>query len=158
MTSRILAITALLAGCVGSETTSRAVAPVATAEPTAAAVARGSSGVPASSASVGAHPHAQLVVTRAQGVPAKQLQTIFTRALGPLERCLPGAGGLLELRVTTRNGALDVSAAPGASIDPTARECAAAALEKVYLQETASHAGGPAVPPSGFTSLVTVRW
>jgi hypothetical protein len=53
---------------------------------------------------------------------------------------------------------LHVTAQPGTSLDPTQRSCAVEALTRAFGTETASNVGGPAVPPSGFTSLLTVRW
>jgi hypothetical protein len=99
-----------------------------------------------------------LTVTRAEGLPAERLRAIFAPALVSLERCLPGKGGTLEVSVWRSAGALHVRVEPGASLDPTARRCAAAALSAVYYQETASAVGGPAVPPPGFSSLLTVSW
>jgi hypothetical protein len=69
-----------------------------------------------------------------------------------------GSTGKIDLRVTSRDGRLDVAVVPAASLNPSVRECTSEALSSVYLRETASNTGGVSVPPSGFTSLLTVSW
>ena len=60
-----------------------------------------------------------------------------------------------EARVERRLAAI---LAKGATLDPTAHRCVLEALSTVDLPDTAANAGGPAVPPSGFTSLITLSW
>lgn len=104
-------------------------------------------------------PRAKVQVVRAEGLPPERVSAIFGPAAAPIEHCMPaGSRGKIEVRVQSRGGALDVAVVPGASLDPRARACALDALSSVYLEETATNAGTPAVPPSGFTSLLMVSW
>jgi hypothetical protein len=103
-------------------------------------------------------PPARLEVERVEGVASARLHALLEPALERARQCLPGRGGKLHIRVTSRESRLVVSAEPGHSLDPTARACVLEALTTVSLEETASNAGGPGVPPSNFTSLVTVSW
>lgn len=64
-----------------------------------------------------------------------------------------GGGGKIDVRVGTRG----LTATPGPSLDPRDKDCAFDALSPVPLNETAS-VGAPGIPPSGFTSLITVAW
>ena len=106
----------------------------------------------------GPAPLPRLQVTQAENIPSERVQTLFRPALSPLQHCFPGSSGKVVIRLTTVKGALAVGFEPSASLDPTMRSCATDALTKVYVQETGSNVGGPAVPPSGFTSLITVSW
>jgi hypothetical protein len=47
---------------------------------------------------------------------------------------------------------------PGQSLDPTTGHCALEALSTIDLEPTGGNVGGPTVPPSGFTSLITISW
>jgi hypothetical protein len=157
MRIRSLALILLLsnASCARHDERSRTDA----AHPTAAKVAAPSrleleTGPPSSASST----PARLEVTQAQGLPAERIQTLLAPAAEPLHRCMSGRTGKITLRVTSRNGALAVSVEPGVSLGDAARTCAFDALSTVVLEETGSNAGGPGIPPSGFTSLVTVSW
>jgi hypothetical protein len=87
------------------------------------------------------------------------MHAILKPALESVRRCVgDDGGGKLNIQLTNRSGALEVVVEPGQSLDPTARACVLEALTSVYLEQTGSNAGGPAVPPSGFTSMVTVSW
>lgn len=101
---------------------------------------------------------AELEVTETTGLPPEQVHAIFEPAAEPLARCLPGQSGKINVRVQGATGALHVFLDPSVSLDERARECAASTLSQVYLEQTGSNAGGPDVPPSGFTSILTVSW
>jgi hypothetical protein len=105
-----------------------------------------------------AAPRARVEVTSAEGVPLDTAQVMAERARKPLLECLSGTDQTLELRVTRENGVVHVDAERGASLDPRQRACAQAVLREVYLPPTASNVGFPDVPPSSFTSHLTIRW
>jgi hypothetical protein len=100
----------------------------------------------------------RLEVERSEGASNERVRRLFSRAPQPLAPCLPAGGGKLHLRVTSIDGRLHIDLEPGSSLDPRTRECALEALEAVYLEETGSNTGGPAVPPPHFTSDVTLSW
>lgn len=93
-----------------------------------------------------------------EGTPPSGESELLARAVAPLRHCLPESGGKLSVRVTRTSGTLRVTFEPDASLDPFARACATDALLRVYEEETASNVGGPAVPATGFTSLLVVSW
>lgn len=101
---------------------------------------------------------ARLRVDDAEGVPRERVEKIFARAPIAVQRCAHGTEGKISLRVSTRDGALHVDVLPGAALDQSTLDCARDALRAIYDEENASTAGGPNVPPSGFTSIVTVSW
>jgi len=100
----------------------------------------------------------RLEVRQSEGLPPESVQTMFRPAVEPLQHCMTTAGGKVNLRVTSKDGVLRVKVEPAASLDPTARECALEALTTVYLEQTASNAGGVSIPPTSFTSLLTLSW
>jgi hypothetical protein len=100
----------------------------------------------------------QIEVQQVEGATATELRSILRPALEPVRRCVAGSGGKLEVQLTNRRGALEVDARLGESLDPALRSCVLAALTTVYLEASGSNAGGPGVPASSFTSLVTVSW
>jgi hypothetical protein len=99
-----------------------------------------------------------LEIEQVEGATASELRAIFQPALEPVRRCLAGSAGKLNVRLTNRSGGLEISVAPGESLSPTARACVLEALTAVYLEATGANVGGPGLPPSGFTSLVSVSW
>lgn len=103
-------------------------------------------------------PAPRLDATETEGASPEKVRAIFQPAAEALHRCSRGQTGKLTMRVTNRAGTLQVDAQPGASLDPTLRACAQDALSAVWLEETGSNVGGPAVPPPGFVSLITVTW
>jgi hypothetical protein len=100
--------------------------------------------------------HGELMVTDAQGRSAEEISAIFAPAVEPMHRCAPGSGGKINIRVERREGSLHLSVEPGASLDPTARECVLDALAVVELDETGANTG--VTRPSGFTSILSVSW
>lgn len=101
----------------------------------------------------------RLEVREAEGLPPERVQTIFRPAVEPLKHCLTrSAAGKINLRVTSTDGVLKLRVEPAASLDPTARECALEALTTVYLEQTGSNVGGVSIPPSNFTSMLTLSW
>lgn len=100
----------------------------------------------------------RMEATETVGLPPQQVQSMFRSAAEPIQRCAPGSSGKITVRVLRVDGALRVEAAPGASLDPVVQRCILDALSSVPLSETGSNVGGPAVPPPGFVSHVTVSW
>lgn len=86
------------------------------------------------------------------------MQSIFAPAVESLARCFPGTGGKITVHVTTKNGRFHVDIDPSAILDASSRACAESVLANVYREQTGENGGGPEVPPSGFTSLVTFVW
>ena len=99
-----------------------------------------------------------LEVTKAQGGLDNESSAAVEAARPHLEHCHPGSGGKIAVQVTKQARATYMSVVPGESLDPTAGHCVLEALSTVDLPETGSNVGGPAVKPSGFTSLITVSW
>jgi hypothetical protein len=93
-----------------------------------------------------------------EGRRRDRVTAALAAARSDLRRCTGGRGGVLVVRVVEGPTGFAVDAAPGSSLDPNARACAVAALSRTFATETGSNAGGPAIPPSGFTSHFTVRW
>jgi len=99
-----------------------------------------------------------LEVTKAQGGLDSESSAAIEAARPHLEHCHPGSGGKVAVQVTKQARATYMSIVPGESLDPTQGHCVLEALSTVDLPETAGNVGGPAVKPSGFTSLITVSW
>lgn len=100
----------------------------------------------------------QVSATHTTGASADDVSTMFRTAGEPVRRCVGGGSGKITFRVTNQDGVLHVTPEPAASLDPRAQACAMDALSAIWLEETGSNVGGPAVPPPGFVSLVTVAW
>jgi hypothetical protein len=100
----------------------------------------------------------RLEVTRATGGLDSESSSAVEAARPHLEHCHPGGGGKIAVQITKHERATYMSIVPGESLDPTAGHCVLEALSTVDLPETGSNVGGPAVKPSGFTSLITISW
>jgi len=79
-----------------------------------------------------------------------------------IEHCRGATGGKLTVRVQRAPGGKVVfDAAPGTSLDPRERTCVLDALNSLYKEgnsTTTPWTGGSALPPTGFTSLLTIEW
>jgi hypothetical protein len=77
-----------------------------------------------------------------------------------VEHCRSTAGGKLVVRVqrTAPNGKLAFDLAPSSSLDPLEKKCVLDALSKLDIDESSTAWAGLNVPPTGFTSLLTVEW
>jgi hypothetical protein len=100
----------------------------------------------------------RLQVTKAQGGLDSESSAAIEAARPHLEHCHPGSGGKIAVQVTKQARATYMSVVPGESLDPTEGHCVLEALSTVDLPETGGNVGGPAVKPSGFTSLITISW
>jgi hypothetical protein len=117
--------------------------------------------VPSASAlpsEAGAGGRVQVVVKRAAGALDTESSAAFQAAGPHLEHCHPGNAGKVEVRITKQDRATHLHIEPGASLDPVEGHCVLEALSTVDLEETGGNVGGPAVKPSGFTSLITISW
>ncbi len=109
-------------------------------------------------ADVRANAPPRVEVVRSEGLTPARLDAMSSAARRSLQHCPATNGGALVVALSSDAQGLHVTVAPGTSLDPTARSCAVEALTRTFGTETASNVGGPAVPPTGFTSLLTIRW
>jgi hypothetical protein len=108
----------------------------------------------------------QPLVTRTERVrietepgAATPLEAALQPARERVARCLPTSSGKLEIVVTRyQGGSVQLSIAPSASLDPTARDCVLEALSTVDIEQAGGSVGGPAIPPTGYTSLIRISW
>jgi hypothetical protein len=100
----------------------------------------------------------QLAVTEASGLDPGALAKVYGAARESLAHCHQPGGGTVHVRIVRQGTSLHMHIEAGATLDPTAHRCVLESLSTVELPDTASNGGGPAVPPSGFTSLLTLSW
>jgi len=100
----------------------------------------------------------QLTVSEALGLDPAIVGQVYGQARESLGHCHQPGGGTVHVSVVKRGASLQMHIEPGATLDPLAHRCVLEALSTVELPDTAANAGGPAVPPSGFTSLITLTW
>lgn len=105
-------------------------------------------------------PPPKLDVAEVEGVTTTQLHSLLTPLAANLQQCAPVAGGKIKFRIARVEGALKVVVLPGGSLNvgEDGARCVLSALTPLKLEDTGSNVGGPRVPVSGFTSLVTVSW
>ncbi len=76
-----------------------------------------------------------------------------------VEHCRSTTGGKLVVRVQRApNAKLAFDVAPSSSLDPLERKCVLDALSKLDIDDSSTAWSGFNLPPTGFTSLVTVEW
>ena len=77
-----------------------------------------------------------------------------------IEACRGSSGGKVRIRIVhAPAGGFTFRVLPGSSLDPTERECILDALST--LNETGTSTGtfqGTSIPPTGFTSQLTVEF
>jgi hypothetical protein len=100
----------------------------------------------------------QLTVTETKGMDPAAVGKIYGAATESLGHCHQPGGGTVHVTVVKTGTTLHLHVEPGATLDPRAHDCVLEALSTVDLTETGGNVGGPAVPPSGFTSLLTLSW
>jgi hypothetical protein len=142
----------VLAACAGGAAASSA--PAASLPPGEAPAL--SANAPSNPADAGAR--VRLEVKRDTGGLDDASNAAMQAARPNLEHCHPGTAGKIEVRLTQRDRATQLHIQPGASLNPIEGHCVLEALSTVDLGETAGNVGGPAVKPSGFTSLITISW
>jgi hypothetical protein len=100
----------------------------------------------------------RLSVTDPVGCDAAQIEALVAPVRARLEGCRGVAGGKVRIRVSRASGTLSFDVEPGASLDPTERRCVLEALGSIHDAASARLSTGASVPPTGFTSLLTVEW
>ena len=94
--------------------------------------------------------------------PPPSLSAESTASLIELQDVSVGYGDRLVLEhvnLTVPRGKVAFEVAPGTSLDPTERKCALDALNSLQTSESSTlSTGGASVPPSGFSSLMTIEW
>ena len=105
-------------------------------------------------------PRCRLTVTETENCQPHDVEALVAPVRSRLERCRGSSGGKLLVRVRKLpGGRLAFDVAPGTSLDPTERKCALDALNSLPQSESSTAwTGGPSIPPSGFSSLLTVEW
>lgn len=170
----LAALAATLVGVVGACTprppTSPPVVTAAASDagaPGARAAATDASPAPAPASSVvegppPPAPRCRLTVTDTQGCQPEQVTDMVSPVRSRIEHCRGATGGKLTVRVQRAPGGKVVfDAAPGTSLDPRERTCVLDALNSLYKEgasTTTPWTGGSALPPTGFTSLLTIEW
>ena len=100
----------------------------------------------------------RLTVNETYGLDPVIVSKVYSQARESLGHCHQPGGGTVHVSIERKGTSLHMHIEPGATLDPTAHRCVLEALSTVELHDTAANAGGPAVPPSGFTSLITLTW
>ena len=107
-------------------------------------------------------PRCRLTVTDTAGCQPEQVADMVSPVRSRIEHCRGATGGKLTVRVQrVPGGKVVFDAAPGTSLDPRERTCVLDALNSLYKEgdsTTTPWTGGSALPPTGFTSLLTIEW
>lgn len=104
-------------------------------------------------------PRCRLSVTDTQGCEPSQVERLVEPVRHRLEACRGAKGGKLSIRVReSAPGKLGFDVEPGSSLDPIERQCVLDALNTIQIDPNSMAWMGPSVPPSGFTSLLTIEW
>jgi hypothetical protein len=113
---------------------------------------------------------ARIQVTGPSGGLDPEMTKLVQPAMRALEECQTRGGGKLEIRLVRHAQSVELLVEPGRSfLEPTVQHCALEALSTIDLPQTAGKEGGPALgtptfrrvynmPPTGFTSLITISW
>jgi hypothetical protein len=105
-------------------------------------------------------PRCRLTVTDTEGCQPNQVEDLVAPVRSRIEHCRGAGGGKLTVRVRREPaGKLAFDLTPGTSLDPTERKCVLDALNSLNQNESATAwTGGTSIPPTGFTSLLTIEW
>jgi hypothetical protein len=106
-------------------------------------------------------PRCRLTVTETDGCQQDEVEVIGERVRPSIEHCRGSNSGKLNVRLWRgASGKLGFDLVPGPSLDPTERTCIYDALNKLFKDTDSMTAwtGGAALPPTGFTSLLTIEW
>ena len=156
-----IAVAALVASALGCALTTPTQAPptttsavVAVAAAPASFDASGAEGPPEPPA-----PRCRVSVTDTEGSKAEEVEALLAPVRSSMEHCRGPQGGKLDIRVRqTPTGKLAFDVEPGSSLDPTEKECVLDALNTIQIDPGSLAWMGPSVPPTGFTSLLTIEW
>ena len=101
-----------------------------------------------------------MTVTETDRCKPDEVEALVDPVRSRIEHCRAGRGGKLVVRVKKEpRGKVAFEVAPGTSLDPTERKCALDALNSLQTGESSTlWTGGASVPPSGFSSLMTIEW
>jgi hypothetical protein len=103
-------------------------------------------------------PACRMTASETQGCGASDVEALVAPARPRLEACHHGSGGKLRIRVRESGGKLAFDAQPGSSLDPRERQCLLEALSSLNDTTSTNLSFGPSVPPTGFSSLLTIEW
>jgi hypothetical protein len=106
--------------------------------------------------------HCRFTATNAQGCQPEEVEALVEPVRSQIEHCRGAGAGKLTVRVRREPataGKLAFDVAPSDSLDPRERQCVLDALNTLVVNESSTAwTGGAGIPPSGFTSLLTIEW
>lgn len=102
----------------------------------------------------------RLTVTDSEGCGPRDVEALVAPVRTRIENCRASSGGKLVIRVRKAGGKLGFDVEPGSSLDPREKQCVLEALSTIHDDESTSATawGGVNIPPTGFTSLLTIEW
>ena len=100
----------------------------------------------------------RLTLTETVGCEPREIEAMFAPVRGRIEECRGASGGRLKLRVRNSSGKLAFEVLPGSSLDARQKQCVLDALSEVHPAAGSTVWSGASVPPTGFTSLMTLEW
>lgn len=154
---RTIALAGALLGCTPPSTQ-----PVVTSRSYDLASASSASGASANLSDRGSAPSTasacRLTVTESVGCRSSQIEALIAPARSRIEACRGTTGGKLRIRVRHDGGKVAFDVEPGSSLDPTEKQCVLDALATIHEGVASTVWSGASVPPTGFTSLITIEW
>jgi hypothetical protein len=94
-----------------------------------------------------------------QNAAAADQEVILERARGTIEECRGPTAGKITVHARVIDGKLVLRASPDSSLDPRDRQCIYDSLQQIDAEDNRTMWDqAPQIPPSGFTSLVTIEW
>ena len=103
-------------------------------------------------------PECRITATETQGCGKSEVEALVAPVRPRIESCRHGSGGKLRVRVHESGGKLAFDAQAGSSLDPADKQCVLEALSTLNDTTSTNLSFGPSVPPTGFTSLLTIEW
>lgn len=100
----------------------------------------------------------RLSVTESVGCRTSDIEAVIAPVRSRIESCRGTTGGKLRIRVHEAAGKLAFDVEPGMSLDPTEKQCVLDALATIHEGVSSTVWTGASVPPTGFTSLITIEW
>ncbi len=99
-----------------------------------------------------------MTATETMGCDRQEVEALFAPARGRIQECRGASGGKLVVRVREARGKMAFELLPGSSLDPSQKQCVLEALSQVSTKDNAALHGGAGIPPTGFTSVLTIEW